>query len=153
MDPRPLTQLNSDPDPQPCFWRYFIDTCLRYLIFDADHKITEYQQCFSTCVVPCPPPFMPTVSHSPDKFYYIIGKLPVFDQRWDLWEIFYEPRPDPNITLKSSVADPNPDPSDPCVFGPPGSGSGSSSQRYGSGSGSIYHQAKIVKKTLIPTVS
>ncbi len=35
----------------------------------------------------------------------------------------------------SSVADP--DPSDPYVFGPPGSRS--------------YHQAKIVRKTLIPT--
>jgi hypothetical protein len=30
--------------------------------------------------------------------------------------------------------DPNPDPLDPRVFGPPGSGSGSISQRYGSGS-------------------
>ncbi len=51
-----------------------------------------------------------------------------------------------------SVSDPNP--SDPSVFGPPGSGSwsgpGSISQRYGSGS--FYHQAKIVRKTLIPTV-
>ncbi len=47
------------------------------------------------------------------------------------------------------VADP-----DPYVFGPPGSGSGSISQRYGSGSGSgsIYHRAKIVRKPLIPTV-
>ncbi len=36
---------------------------------------------------------------------------------------------------------------DPYVFGPPGSGSGSSSQRYGSGS--FYYQAKIVRKTLI----
>ncbi len=46
--------------------------------------------------------------------------------------------------LFSSVTDPdqNPDPSDPYVFGPPGSGSGSISQRYGSGSGSDYHQAK-----------
>jgi hypothetical protein len=37
----------------------------------------------------------------------------------------------------TSVADldPNPDSSDPRVFGPPGSGSGSISQRYGSGSG------------------
>jgi hypothetical protein len=43
----------------------------------------------------------------------------------------------------SSVVDP-----DPYVFGPPGSGSGC--QRYGSGS--FYHQAKIVRKTLIPTV-
>ncbi len=54
-----------------------------------------------------------------------------------------------------SVADPNPDldPPDPHVFGPPGSGSGSISQRYGSrsGSGSFYHQAKKVRKTLIPT--
>jgi hypothetical protein len=37
---------------------------------------------------------------------------------------------------------------DPYVFGPPGSGS--VSQRHGSGS--LYHQAKIVRKTLIPTV-
>ena len=50
----------------------------------------------------------------------------------------------------SSVADPNPnlDSPDPHVFGPPGSGS--ISQRYGPGSGSFYHQAKIVRKTLIP---
>ncbi len=31
-------------------------------------------------------------------------------------------------------------------------GSGSMSTRYGSGSGSFYHPAKIVSKTLIPTV-
>jgi hypothetical protein len=43
----------------------------------------------------------------------------------------------------SSVADP-----DPFDFGPPESGS--ISQRYGSGS--FNHQAKIVRKTLIPTV-
>jgi hypothetical protein len=54
--------------------------------------------------------------------------------------------------MKSSVADPDPDPPDPHVFGPPGSGSGSASQRYGSGSGSFYHHAKIVRKTLIPTI-
>jgi hypothetical protein len=52
------------------------------------------------------------------------------------------------IALRNSVADP-----DPYVFGPPGSGSGSISQRHGSGSGSFYHQAKkVVRKTLIPTV-
>ncbi len=63
----------------------------------------------------------------------------------------------------ASVADQNPnldpDPPDPHVFGPPGSGSGSISQRHGSasgsgsgsGSGSFYPQAKIVRKTLIPT--
>jgi hypothetical protein len=39
----------------------------------------------------------------------------------------------------SSVPDPNPDLPDPHVFGPPGSGS-------------FYHQAKIVRKNLIPTV-
>ncbi len=38
--------------------------------------------------------------------------------------------------------------SGPHVFGPPGSGSGSISQRYGSGSGPFYHQAKIVRKTV-----
>ncbi len=42
---------------------------------------------------------------------------------------------------------------DPDVFGPPGFSSGTIRQRYGSGSGSgsFYHQAKIVRKTLIPT--
>ncbi len=49
-----------------------------------------------------------------------------------------------------SVGDLNPDQLDQYVFGPPGSESGSISQRYGSGS--FYHQAKIVRKTLIPTV-
>ncbi len=49
---------------------------------------------------------------------------------------------------KTSVADP--DPPDPHFFGPPGSGS--ASQRYGSGSGSFYYHAKIVRKTLIPTI-
>jgi hypothetical protein len=38
---------------------------------------------------------------------------------------------------KSSVPDPNPDPPDPHVFGPPGS---------------FCHHAKIVRKTLIPTI-
>jgi hypothetical protein len=37
-------------------------------------------------------------------------------------------------SVPDSVADPDPDPPDPHVFGPPGSGSGSISQRYGSGS-------------------
>jgi hypothetical protein len=44
--------------------------------------------------------------------------------------------------VECSVADP--DPSDPYVFGPPGSGY--SSQRHGSGSGSFCHQTKIVRK-------
>ncbi len=50
--------------------------------------------------------------------------------------------------VKSSVADPEPDPEELYVFGHPGSGSISS--RYGSGS--FYNQAKIVRKTLISTV-
>ncbi len=44
---------------------------------------------------------------------------------------------------KNSVSDPNPDPPDPHVFGP--SGSGSTCQRYEIGSGSFYYQAKLVK--------
>ncbi len=55
--------------------------------------------------------------------------------------------------LLNSVPDPDPDPD---VFGPPGSASGSTSQRYGSGyeSGSVsfYHHAKIVRKTLISSI-
>jgi hypothetical protein len=52
----------------------------------------------------------------------------------------------------SSVADldPNPDPPDPHVFGPPGYRSRSITQRYGSGS--FYNHAKIVRKMLIPTI-
>jgi hypothetical protein len=50
--------------------------------------------------------------------------------------------------VASSVPDPDPDPPDPHVFGPPGSGS--TSQMYGSGS--FYHHAKIVRKTLIPSI-
>jgi hypothetical protein len=60
----------------------------------------------------------------------------------------------PSSILHTSVADldpnPDPDPSDPYVFAPPGSGS--ISQMYGSGSGSLYYQAKMVRKTLIPIV-
>ncbi len=47
---------------------------------------------------------------------------------------------------------PDPDQPDPHVFAPPGYGSESRSPRYGSGSGSFYHQLKIVRKALIPTV-
>ncbi len=48
-------------------------------------------------------------------------------------------------SLSVSFADP-----DPYVVGPPGPGS--ISMRYGSGSGTLYHQAKTVRKTLIPDV-
>ncbi len=60
---------------------------------------------------------------------------------------------DEKATNQCYGSDPNldPDPSDPYVFGPAGSGSGSISQRYGSGSGSFYHQANIVRKTVIPS--
>ncbi len=51
-------------------------------------------------------------------------------------------------TLWSSGADPDPDPH---VFGPPGFGSISLRYGSGSGSGSFFHQAKKVRKTLIPT--
>jgi hypothetical protein len=51
------------------------------------------------------------------------------------------------VSVSVSVGDPDPD---PFVFGPPRSGSGHVSQRYGSRS--LNHQAKIVRKTLIPTI-
>ncbi len=60
------------------------------------------------------------------------------------------------LILSTSVADL--DPEDPYVLGPPGFGFGSESistrYRYGSSSGSrsLYIQAEIVRKTLIPTV-
>jgi hypothetical protein len=56
-----------------------------------------------------------------------------------------------NNSNTTSVADP--DPQDPYVFGPPGSASGSISQRYGSVSGSsFYHSSKNSRKKLIPSV-
>ncbi len=58
-------------------------------------------------------------------------------------------REDKEMKAKVTISVAEQDPSDPYVFGPPGSGSGSISQKYGSGS--FYHQAKIVRKTLIPT--
>ena len=44
------------------------------------------------------------------------------------------------LISKTSVADTDPNPSDPYVFGPPGSGSVSVSQRYRSGS--FYYEVK-----------
>ncbi len=62
--------------------------------------------------------------------------------------------PAESCRVQSSVADPDPNPDpdlpDRHVSGPPGSRSGSTSQKYGSGS--FYHRAKIVRKTLIFTV-
>jgi hypothetical protein len=65
-----------------------------------------------------------------------------------------EAKPDSSVTLGRGSPEEIPAGSvedlDPYVLGPPGSGS--ISRRSGSGSGSFYHQAKIVGKTLIPTV-
>jgi hypothetical protein len=64
----------------------------------------------------------------------------------------------PEVIMWSSLATAFGRCSDPYVFESPGSGSGSIGQRYRSGygsnsrSGSFYHQAKIVRKSLIPTV-
>jgi hypothetical protein len=89
---------------------------------------------------------------------YSIDNTPLLIVKTKLWWFIMHTR------LWSSVADPDPnpdpDPPDPHVFGPPGSGSESTCQRYGSGSGScsgsgsgsFYHYAKIVRKTLIPTI-
>ncbi len=60
---------------------------------------------------------------------------------------------DRHVLCSVADPDPNPDPPDPHVFGPPGSGPGSISQRYGSGScsgsGSVsfYHLANLERKT------
>jgi hypothetical protein len=61
----------------------------------------------------------------------------------------YKPADKYLLLYEGCVADP--DPQDPYVFEPPGSGS---KQLVGTmnGSGSFYHQAKKVRKTLIHTV-
>ena len=59
-------------------------------------------------------------------------------------QLSFQVKKDVFCRATGSVADP--DPSDPYVFGTPGSGFGSISQRYGFGSRSFYYQAKIGKK-------
>jgi hypothetical protein len=64
----------------------------------------------------------------------------------EIREVGEENSKDSEVEEETSVADPDtnpdpPDPPDPRVFGPPGSGSGS-----------FYYHAKIVRKTLIPTI-
>jgi hypothetical protein len=56
-----------------------------------------------------------------------------------MWGLDPDPqdRPFPNIEFRISVGDPEPDPQDPHVFGPLGSGSISQRCRSGSGSGSV----------------
>jgi hypothetical protein len=68
------------------------------------------------------------------------------------YSLFWPPSSIVGIAWRS-VADPDPDPSDPFVIGPLGSASGSVSHKYGSGSGSgsFHHQANIVRKTLMST--
>ncbi len=55
-------------------------------------------------------------------------------------------------TKKIWTSGADPDPKDPYVFGPPGSGSISTRYESGSSCGSFYNQAKMVRKTLISTV-
>jgi hypothetical protein len=74
------------------------------------------------------------------------GQLSKFTNVVKGWQFRY------TVSVLDSVADPGclsriPDPPDPQVFGPPGSGS--INQRCGSGYGSFYHQAKKVRKTFI----
>ncbi len=79
-------------------------------------------------------------------FHTLTKKLDIYaDKKSVLQYITSVPDPDPKT---------DPDPPDPHVFGPPGSESRFTSQMYvsESGSGSFYHQGKIVRKTLIPTV-
>jgi hypothetical protein len=74
----------------------------------------------------------------PDTLDRILGKLLLLFFALRFWT---GPVLCGSALVSISVADP--DPPDPYVFGPPGSGS--ISQRYGSGSGFFYHQAKILK--------
>ncbi len=68
------------------------------------------------------------------------------------------PCPPPEDIVLVSVPDPNTEPPDPRVFWPPGSGYTSQSHGSGSDSGSgsrsgfFYHHAKIIRKTLNPTI-
>jgi hypothetical protein len=55
-------------------------------------------------------------------------------------------------SIGAEISVPDPDPPDPHVFGPRGSGSTRQRYGFGSGSGSFYHHAKIVRKTLIPSI-
>ncbi len=83
---------------------------------------------------------------SPRKTFQVGPKIEVtelFVKVSRLWQLSSHSRG----FLSSSVPDPNPDPPDPRVFWPPGSGSGSTSQRYGSGS--FYLHAKIIRKIWI----
>ncbi len=62
------------------------------------------------------------------------------------YSIVQQPNQKGKIKQGSSVGDLN-----PFVFGPAGSGFVCMRYRYGSSSGSFYHQAKIVRKTFIPS--
>ncbi len=95
------------------------------------------------------PPFQRFVPDPPSRMYSRMFRYKTQLVFWIWFQTWIR-----SFYVKTSVADP--DPPDPHVFGPPGSGS--TSQRYGSGfcsgfeSGSFYNHAKIVRKTLIPTI-
>jgi hypothetical protein len=56
------------------------------------------------------------------------------------------------LQAKTSVGDPDPDPQDQHVFGPPGSGSRSTSQRYGSGSFPFSHKCVMQTEKMLDKI-
>ncbi len=110
------------------------------LSFLLKYKIVSYRYCLIYFIGIIREERIQLLRSNADTNSYFSGKVPrsITERR----------------NLVSSVADPDPDPKDPYVFGPPGSESGSISQRYGSesGSGSFYHQAEIVRKIMIHSV-
>jgi hypothetical protein len=82
------------------------------------------------------------------SFYYLPSfpvAYPAHPEANPVHPVAYPSGPEAYGVRSTSVVDPNPDPDppDPHVFGPPGFGT--ISQRDGSGSGSFYHQAIKVK--------
>ncbi len=86
------------------------------------------------------------------SWYFFLHKIRFYMKRTTTMLITGWKRTVKILSVNCSV--PYPDPPDPRVFWPPGSGS--TSQRYGSGSGSgsgsFYHHAKIIRKILNPTM-
>jgi hypothetical protein len=86
-------------------------------------------------------PVPPAHGQNPEcRLYWCL--IEFFDWRNSQYHVGESPVPPAHTWTKeieSSVADPDQDPPDPHVFGPPGSGS--------TRSGSFYYHAKIVKKT------
>ncbi len=136
---------SADPDPQHCFVAY------RYPV-PTSSWVRGWGRAPSSCsprpgrpsAIACrtassppPPPTWRAAASSNPSLWRAPSCSPSHRQlQWNAGE---------KVFVQISV--PDPDPPNPQVFGPPRSGS--ISQRYGSGS--FYHQAKIVRKTLIPT--